>query len=184
MFLLQVKKTREVLKPHPGNIEQLILLKNKLANKIQLLDFFKKTKKIKSINIALQKTQTSENLVKYIIGIFLSNTNINVYITDIKGKVNLFLSAGSLGLNGKQKTKKPVVLIKMMRLALSKIKFTKNTYVALNLKNFTKFNISLILSLLKKYLTIELVRVYNNKPYNGCRPKKLKRKKRRRLVFR
>ena len=161
-------------------IKQLNFFKKKLINKINILKNNKK-----NIYYTLKtKNKINENPVKHIIGITLSNSNTNLYFSNIKGKIQFFLSSGFLGLSGKQKIKKPVILIKLIRYVLSKLGFLDNSSTALHLRNFTKFYASLVITLLNKYVLIELIRVYNNKPHNGCRPKKIKRKKRGSVIFR
>lgn len=184
MFLLHINKTKTFSQDFNANIKQLNFLRKQLINKIKFLNILKQNKETKSLSLVLKKNQVFETPVKYIVGVSLSNTNSIIYVTDIKGKVKFFLSAGFLGLNGKQKIKKPAVLIKLLRSLIVKGQLKKNSYVALHLKNFTKFYTSIVLSLLKKHLKVGFVRVFNNKPHNGCRPKKLKRKKRRRVFFR
>ena len=56
--------------------------------------------------------------------------------------------------------------------------------VALHLKNFNQRLGLFTISLLLKYYNIELIKIYNNEPHNGCRPKKQKRKKKQRLDIR
>lgn len=162
------------------NIKQLNFFKKKLIHKINVL----KNNNKKLYCIPKTKNKIDENSIKNIIGITLSNSNTNLYFSDIKGKIKFFLSSGGLGLNGKQKVKKPVVLVKLLRYILSKLSLLNNHPTALHLKNFTKFYASLVTTLLSKYVLIELIRVYNNKPHNGCRPKKIKRKKRGTVIFR
>ena len=140
-------------------------------------------KNIRNLSLNLNKIKNVNNLFKYIIGISLTNTNTNVYITDIKGNIKFSSSAGFLNMTGNQKIRKPGVIIKLLYLIIEKPKFIKNYPTALVFKNFTKYYISLILLLLKKHFFIKCVKVYNSKPYNGCRPKKIKRKKRRKLFF-
>ena len=183
MFLLHINKTKAFFNDSVLNIKQLNFLRKQLVDKIKFLNILKQNKKTKSLSLVLKKNQVFETPIKYIVGVSLSNTNSSIYVTDIKGKVQFFLSAGSLGLSGKQKTKKPAVLIKLLRALLNKKQFKKKSCIALHLKNFTKFYTSIVLSLLKKHLKVAFVRVFNNKPHNGCRPKKLKRKKRRRVSF-
>ena len=161
------------------NIKQLNFFKKKLINKINIL----KNNKKNIYYLPQTKNRLNENPIKHIIGITLTNSNTNLYFSDIKGKIKFFLSSGFLGLNGKQKIKKPVVLVKLVRYVLSKLNFLSNHSTALHLKNFTKFYASLVITLLNKYILLELIRVYNNKPHNGCRPKKIKRKKRGTVIF-
>lgn len=184
MFLLHINKTKTFLKASNANIKQLSFLKEQLVNKIKFLNILKQNKETKSLSLVLKKNQVLETPLKYIVGVSLSNTNSIIYVTDIKGKIKFFLSAGFLGLNGRQKIKKPAVLVKLLRSLIVKRQLKRKSCVALHLKNFNKFYTSIVLSLLKKHLKIGFVRVFNNKPHNGCRPKKLKRKKRRRVFFR
>lgn len=179
MFLLRIKNINDLSKLK-SNKSELLFLKEEFFSKLYLL---KKFKKVKLLSLLRNQKKSSENVISYIIGISLTNTNVNIYVTDIKGNVKLLASAGNLGLNGKQKTKKPAVIIKLLRLVLTKMAFLNTGYIALHLKNFTEFYVSFIVSLIKKHLNIELLRVFNNKPHNGCRPKKLKRKKRKKLSF-
>jgi len=183
MFLLSINKINNFFKSSNSDIKQLNFLKTQLVNKIKFLNKLKQNKKIKNLSLILNKTQILETPVKYILGVSLSNTNSIVYVTDIKGNVQFLASAGFVGLSGKQKIKKPAIFVKLLRLLLNKQSFLKNSYIALHLKNFTKFNAFFVISLLKKHLKISFVRVFNNKRHNGCRPKKLKRKKRRRVFF-
>lgn len=162
------------------HIKQLNFFKKKLINKINILKHNKKH----TYYITKNNNKVNEEPIKHIVGITLSNSNTNFYFSDIKGKIKFFLSSGFLGLSGKQKIKKPVILVKLLRYVLSKLNFLSNYTIALHLKNFTKFYASIVVTLLNKYVLIELIRIYNNKPHNGCRPKKIKRKKRRTVVFR
>ena len=47
-----------------------------------------------------------DTLIKYVIGISMFNTNTILYLSDIKGTIKFFCSAGTLKMNKKQKTKK------------------------------------------------------------------------------
>ena len=183
MFLLHINSSNKFFKKNMLHVQQLNFLKKKLKNKIEFLNLLKENKRTKNLSLTLKKNRILENSLKYIIGVSLSNTNTNFYITDIKGNIKYFSSAGFLNLNGNQKIRKPAVLIKLLRLIISKTKFIGNASIALHLKNFTEFYVYLILTLIKKYFVVKHVRVYNNKPHNGCRPRKLKRKKRRKLFF-
>lgn len=180
MFLLSIKNKKVVEKDLFSSVEKLAALKRNLLNRIQLLNLLKKTK---CLSLFMQKDLPLKNSIKYIIGISLTNTNIYVYLSDIKGKIYFIFSSGFLGIKGKQKIRKPTVLLKLVKLALSKIKLQNNSQIGVHLKNFAEFYASNVLLLLKKYLTINFIRIFNNKPYNGCRPRKIKRKKRGMLVF-
>ena len=190
MFLLHIQKN----KVERRNLLQISHLKNlikKVREQIFFLKKLKKTKRFKSLRFLLSKVNffgnfnfKSQNLIKYIIGISIYNTNIIIYLSDIKGTIKFFCTTGSLGIKRKQKKKKIAVLIKLIKFMMSKIKFvSKNDLIALHLKNFNDRLGSFTSSFLAKYYNIELIRINNNQPHNGCRPRKLKRKKRRKLNF-
>lgn len=183
MFLLYLNSSNKFLKPDLLHLQQLNCLKKKLRDKVEFLNLLKNNKKTKNLNLVLKKNQVLENPLKYILGISLTSTNTNFYVTDIKGNVKYFSSAGFLNLNSNQKTRKPAVLIKLLRLTIENTSFIGNAPIAIHLKNFTRFYVYLILTLIKKYFVIKHVCVYNNRPHNGCRPRKLRRKKRRKLAF-
>ena len=112
------------------------------------------------------------------------NTNTILYLSDIKGTIKFFCSAGTLKMNKKQKTKKMSVILKLIKFMLPKINFVSNNdLIALHLKNFNKHLSLFVLNFLFKYKNIGMVKINNNQPHNGCRPKKLKRKKRQRINF-
>jgi len=183
MFLLHIESFKNVSIKQSTNIKQLKSLKYQLINKTLLLKAFKLMKNRIKYDSILQKVKISKKHVKFIIGISLLNTNTYIHITDIKGRIRFFTTAGSIGLTGYQKIKKPAILLKLIQFTLSKSTFLINATVILHLQNFTKFDILSILSLLKKYLIVDVIKVYNNTPHNGCRPKKLKRKKHRKIMF-
>jgi ribosomal protein S11 len=129
---------------------------------------------------------TKENLISYIININLSPTNTLVNVTDVKGKPKVSFSAGLIHLTKRQKKTQPMALISIFKILLLKARFLKNKPVALHFKNTKVFYESLIVRVLKDRLFIKSVQSYNLSPHNGCRPKKLKRIKRRtkRMVLR
>lgn len=133
-------------------------------------------------NLSLQKTN-SKNIadfqdlrVTYIISISFLKANTAIHVADAKGNVKLFYSAGSVGLVGKQKKKRRLAVSKLISLVLRKGPFLKEKPVAIHLNN-VNFYKSLIVNKLKKTLYIRIIKSFNQIPYNGCRQKKLRRKK-------
>lgn len=116
-------------------------------------------------------------LVTYIIDITFSKTNTLMHVMDFAGNLKFFCSAGSLQYKGKRKkiSRYPVFRY-MYKILVYKLKFLKGQPLALHLKNVgsTKF---LIIKLLKKKLFIKIVKSYDLYPHNGCRKKKVIRKK-------
>lgn len=119
-----------------------------------------------------------ENLtVYYIINITFLKTNTAIHLSDIKGNTKLFYSTGDVGLKGKQKKKRRIVISKLISLLIKKVPFINKKPVALHLNN-VKFYKKLIIKRLKKNIFIKIIKSFNLAPYNGCRKKKIRRKKR------
>lgn len=141
-------------------------------------------KKIKESNykdISVQKNQVKINnnqdlIVMYIINISFLKANTTIHISDIKGNMRLFYSAGSVGLIGKQKRKRRIAALKLISLLLKRATFLNKRPVALHLKNVNSYR-NIIVSKLKRNLFIRVVKSFNQTPYNGCRKKKVRRKK-------
>jgi len=152
-----------------------------LKNKVILLNSLK-DKNYKTLNSKLflynhyKKLHKEDFLVTYIIDITFSRTNTFIHVMDFSGHLKFFLSAGSLQYKGKGKRFRSAVLKDMYKTLILKLKFLKEQPVALHLKNvgFAKF---WIIKLLKKNFFIKVVRSFNTYPYNGCRKKKVRRKK-------
>jgi ribosomal protein S11 len=106
------------------------------------------------------------------------STNTRIYISDIKGNIIKSYSAGLVNLTGKQKTKRYVAVINLLRKVLIETKTLQKTPITLHIKNVTKnYPIKRIIKLLKNKFLIISIKSFNNKPHNGCRPKKTKRLK-------
>lgn len=190
MFLLYIYKN----KLESSNLSQIVHLKNLIVKiKTQICNFkeLKKRKKFKTLRFLLSKNLQksspkfkSEILINYILGISIYRTNIILYLSDVKGTIIFFITSGFLNIKKKQKKKKITVLIRLIKFMLLKVKFVhKNDLIALHLKNFNERLGSFISIFLSKYYNIELIKINTSEPHNGCRPRKLKRKKRRNLNF-
>jgi ribosomal protein S11 len=190
MFLLHISKN----KLERSNLQQIAHLKKlnrEIKKQISFFNSLKKNKKFKSLRFLLSKNLKknclifrSKTLINYIIGISIYRTNIILYLSDVKGIIKFFITSGSLGIKRKQKKKKIAVLIKLIKFMMLKVKsISKNDLIALHLKNFNERLGSFTSVFLSKYYNIELVKINTNQPHNGCRPRKVKRKKRRNLNF-
>ena len=158
------------------------VLKNKITN--NLYSKFILTKSKNSFNS--KNKLIKENLISYVINVNLSPTNTLVNVTDINGNPKIAFSAGLVNLTKSQKKAQPMALINIFKALLLNAMFLTNKPVALHFKNTKSFYESLIIKALKDKLFIKSVQSYNLSPHNGCRPKKLKRVKRRtkRMVLR
>ena len=144
-----------------------------IITQIKTLIYAKKPKKVYN-----QKNIIKQNLINYIIKVNSTKTNTFLNITDNKGNLKLSFSSGLLGLKKRQKTTQPNAFIQLFKKVFLKAKFLKNKTISLQFKNVKPFHELLILKMLKNKIFIKTVRSYNLYPHNGCRPKKIKRFKR------
>ena len=160
--------------------KERIYVKN-LLNQISYLKKLKE-KNYKSLSaskfneIKQKEINHQDLMVMYIVNISFSKANTTIHISDIKGNLKLFYSAGSIGLTGKQKRKRRVAVVKLISLLIKKATFLNKKPIALHLDN-VNFYQSLIINKLKQTLYIKVIKSFNQTPYNGCRKKKVRRKK-------
>lgn len=141
--------------------------------------------KINQSSFKYKIKQQQQNLISYVIKINLTKTNTLVTITDIEGSKIESFSAGLVGLTKRQKRQQPYALLKIFKVLLLKYKNLKHKVVSLQLDNIKTYKEFKFLKRLKSILFIGSIKSYALQPHNGCRPKKLKRFKRRtkRLVL-
>lgn len=115
-------------------------------------------------------------MVVYIINISFLKANTTIHVSDIRGNLKLFFSAGSVDLTGKQKKKRRIAVSKLISLLLKKASFLNRKPIALHLSNVSFYK-NVIVRKLKRNLYIKIIKIFNQTPHNGCRKKKLRRKK-------
>jgi ribosomal protein S11 len=189
MFLLQIlDKKKLTIK---NNLLPILKRKNYINNlkkKISLLKKLKKQKNYKNLRLFLTKKYNNsiiqQDLIMYKLNVILTNKNTIIYVTDIKGNLKFFQSTSFLNITGKQKTAQPAALLKVLKILLSNTNFLKNKPIALHCNNVKKHYVIFLINILENILFIKVIRIYNFLiPHNGCRPKKIKRKKRRKFKF-
>ena len=169
----------------------LTIILNKLATHkpkkqakktLKVLNDVKKNKKYKLINTIQNNLQDNSNLqnpINYILNIKVSKTNTLINLSNIKGDPLLSFSGGSINLKKKQKKLQPLALVNLLKSLILKAGFINNKTIALHFQNIKPYYESLIVNLLKKVVFIKLMKSSNLQPHNGCRPKKIKRFKKR-----
>jgi len=146
------------------------------------LNYAKNKSQIKYIHKIQNKSQAknvTQNLVNYILNIQMSTTNTLISLADTRGKPIISLSGGSINLKKRQKKLQPLALINILKFLLLKAKFLHGKTVAVHFKNIKVYYESLVIKVLRKVIFIKSIKSYNLQPHNGCRPKKIKRFKRR-----
>lgn len=123
-----------------------------------------------------KKIASQDFVVMYIINISFLKANTTIHVSDVQGNLKLFYSAGSVDLTGKQKRRRRVAVSKLISLLLKKTIFLGQKPIALHLNN-VNFYKNLIVRKLKRNFYIKIIKIFNQTPYNGCRKKKLRRKK-------
>ena len=150
-----------------------------LLKKSLLLEKSKNYKKLslnKTIGNFKHQLKKEDFLIVYIITIIFLKANTNINVSDIKGNVKLSYTSGSVNLLGKQKKNRVKAISRLISLLVKKASFLNNCPVSVHLYNVTSHK-PLILNKLKNSFFIRLVKIFNQSPYNGCRKKKVRRKK-------
>jgi ribosomal protein S11 len=117
-----------------------------------------------------------DNTVMYIIDITFSRSNTFLHITDALGTLKFFASAGHFNYKGKNKKSRFNIFKSIYLTLLNKFNFLKGKPIALHLKNvgFKRF---WIIKKLKNKFFIKIIKIFNSFPFNGCRKRKIRRKK-------
>ena len=130
---------------------------------------------------SLQKTFVLANrfedlLISYIISVTFLRTNTTIQLSDTKGKSMLFFNTGNVGLVGKQKRQRKLAITRLVQLLFTKFPRLAMSPVAIHLKN-VRIHKTFTLECLKKRVLIRIIRSFSQIPYNGCRKRKIRRKK-------
>ena len=176
--------SNERLVPRKFNkfIQRLETVKNVLytLRKNKQLKEFKTYMPNSNITKFDQYCQKDLNLsVGCIITIKSTNSNVSISLADVTGRLIYCYSAGNIDLKGRQKKKVPNVLKLLINHLMSRMTPIKTVPVTLHLKDLKSGYRTLVINLLQENFFIKRIKLYNLHPYNGCRPKKLKRKKQR-----
>jgi ribosomal protein S11 len=171
---------------HKLKLETSLLQEKKLyvENLLNQVVYLKKLKTndykslgIKKSTIYINKEINPQDfVVVYVINLSFLKANTTIHVSDIRGNLKLFFSAGSVNLTGKQKRKRRIAVSKLILLLLKNANFLSRKPIALHLNN-VNFYKNLIVRKLKRNLYIKIIKIFNQIPHNGCRKKKLRRKK-------
>lgn len=166
-FFKEVKLKKQYIKQLKNEAILLNSLKEKNYKKLNSKLFFYGD---------LKNSRKEDFLVTYIIDITFSKTNTFLHVMDFSGHLKFFCSAGTFQYKGKSKRSRSAVLKDMYKILVLKLSLLKDQPLALHLKN-VGFAKSWIVKFFKKKFFIKVVKSFNTYPYNGCRKKKMRRKK-------
>jgi ribosomal protein S11 len=146
---------------------------NKLQNQLVRIKIKNLLPKLKNFSLIKKK---KSYLIKHVVSFTFTKSNTLLHVSDFSGKLKLFLSAGSITYLGEKKKNRDSVLRAFFRVLLEKGRFLKGQPIALHFKNVGTFKFKILKALKKKFLVL-VVKNFNSYPYNGCRIKKIRRKK-------
>ena len=149
-----------------------------ISNKVFNLYDLKQTDKYKNFNISISDSDlvVKNFLVVYIISISFLKANTMIHVSDIKGNVKLFYTSGSVKLVGKQKRRRILAVLRLLKLIYKNASFLYGKPIALHLNNVNRHKFLIVRKLKQKFF-IKVIREFNQTPYNGCRKPKVRRKK-------
>ena len=159
-FLENIRLKKQYINKLNNEITNLNKIKNKEDNYALITSF--ETKKV--------------YMIKYIIDITFSKTNTLLHVMDFAGNLKFYCSAGKLQYTGKNKKSRRLIVKDLYKILISNLDYLNNQPIALHFKNVGSARFS-ITRLLKKKFFIQVVKVFSTYVYNGCRKKKLRRKK-------
>lgn len=144
--------------------------------------YLKNLKTIPIFSIIIKYFHNNKNIfledfiIKYIITISFKKANTRISISDSQGNLKIFYSAGFVKLIGKQKIKRKKAISKLIPLLLKNFILFNKKAIALHLKNVTLYK-NYILKKIKQSFYVKIIKIFNFKSYNGCKKRKLRRKK-------
>lgn len=151
---------------------KLVLLKN-----LKQVNYKKLNKELFNFTVGCK---VIDRTVMYVMDITFSRSNIFLHIADSAGKLIFFISAGGLNYKGKNKRSYFKIFKNMFRILITKFRFLRGKPTALHLKNVGS-NKSWVVRKLKLKFFIKTIKTFNLFPFNGCRVKKIRRKKNKRI---
>ena len=150
-----------------------------LKNQVNLLSDVKQ-KNSKLLNSKINSTNldkfADDLVIMYIIDITFSRSNTFLTVTDPSGNLKFFCSAGCLQHKGKNKKFRFNVFKSIYLVLTTKLRILKGKPVALHFKN-VGFNKNWLVKKLKSRFFIKSVKSFTVFPHNGCRKRKVRRKK-------
>jgi ribosomal protein S11 len=159
------------LKLEVSGLEEEKFYAKNLLTKVSLLKELKENNQYKNLSVDKKISDDENFFVMYIISISFLKANTTIHVSDIKGNIKLFYTAGSVNLTGKQKRQRGIAIARLISLLSKKATFIGKKPIALHLTNVLSHK-SLIVNKLKRNFFIQVVRSFNQAPYNGCRKKK------------
>ena len=165
-FLQKLKKKKQINQKLNHNI---LNFKEQKKNNSEYFN-------IKLFNQAQSVWTNYKPIITYILTIQFSRTNTFLQVMDFSGKIVFFYSAGLFKFFGRTKKSRYNVFQAFYNDLRLKLKFLEGKPLALHLKNVGSSRFWIIKKLKKKFF-LQSIKIFEIFPYNGCRKKKIRRKK-------
>lgn len=172
-----VKFEKQYIKKLKEKFNWLSILKETDYKTVGYKIFSHRFKKFSS-NLIYEKERlpSQKNSVIFIVSITYTKKNTFLHVTDFSGKLLFFKSAGMFNSKGKFNKFRIIALRNFYKSIVSKLGSIKNKPIALHLKGVGLAWPYIVRDLRKKFF-IRVVKLFSLAPHNGCRGKKLRRKK-------
>lgn len=155
-------------------INQTALLKKNPYSKNEVLEELLFVSKLNEAAIPNKKVELTVSYV--LIVLFSKKKNTRVVLLTASGKLIGSYSSGFVGLKGKEKLNRNLALRKIFLILKKSAPIITNTPISLHLHN-ASHSVNSIIKLASQFFLVTSVKLFDMKPYNGCRKKKLRRKK-------
>ena len=150
---------------------------------LQSLIQIKKKKTSKRINsyknLNCNNREFNQNPVNYILTLNVLPTNSLINLAKPNGDILISLSGGYINLKKRQKKLQPLALINLLKSLCLMVNFKPTESIAIHFKNVKPFYTTVIIKMLKRVFFIRSTKSFHLQPHNGCRPKKLRKFKKR-----
>ena len=191
MFVLSSKNDKFINE----RFEEICYLKNfdKTLNKYEAIlnkkneiySFNKKRHKIKHFVLEnrdrkTRKQEHSNMKIAYFFIFKISYSNCMVHLVDCQGNIIYHINSGLLGFQGKQKSSRYAILAILQELTKYEQKL-KLFDISLIFSGLIKKHSATIINNMKTKFKIKLIKCCNMHPHNGCRPKKTRRLKNKKI---
>ena len=114
--------------------------------------------------------------IRYLITISFTKSNTTIQLSESQGYLKVVLNLTSINVSGKQRRQRKLALTRLLQLFMTKVNFLENEHVSVHFNNVRTHKVY-ILEKLQHFFLIKTIKSFDQLPYNGCRKRKIRRKK-------
>nr|YP_009495495.1 ribosomal protein S11 [Toxarium undulatum]AWQ64142.1 ribosomal protein S11 [Toxarium undulatum] len=130
-----------------------------------------------------QTLELNHHPISCIVNIRVTHNNLFINISDYKGKTKCMFTTSSLirhKTNARRSHKQFGLLVKIFKRVVTDFKRLRKSFIRINFRNTHKYQELVIIKILRKLFFIRSIQNYRLQPFNGCRPRKLRRVRKKR----